>query len=399
MYILKHSISLKPQKLKTTMNQTFKIHNQMTDKQGVSSTELFNRIALSLIPSIGSVSIKNLVGYCGSVNEIFKSKSSTLLAVPGIGPKMAKEILEKAYIPKAEREFKFIEKNNIDVLFFLDQNYPIRLKECNDGPALVYCKGNFTANQNKVLSVIGTRKATHYAKDIIASIIEELSSLDILIVSGLAYGVDICAHRSALDNNLTTLGVCGHGLDKIYPAVHKKTANRMLENGGLMTEFASQGRTDKENFPRRNRIIAGISDATLVIETGLSGGSMITAYQAHSYERTIMAVPGRSIDKFSIGCNLLIKTEVAHLVENGKDVKKVLGWDDDKPNTIQRKLFLDLSQDEMHIVGLFDEKKELNIDELKHKSKLNFSITAMVLLSLELKGLLKPIPGNKIRLL
>ncbi len=374
-------------------------HSQMSEKSIINSTELFNRIALSLIPSIGAVSIKNLVGYCGSVGEIFKANKSRLMDVPGIGPKMAKEIIAKNYISKAEKEFKFVEKNGIEVLFFLDKTYPIRLTECKDGPALLYSKGNFIANQNKVLAVIGTRKATSYSRDIISSIIEELASLDVLIVSGLAYGVDILAHRSAIENNLATLGICGHGLDKIYPAVHRKTANRMLENGGLLTEFASEGRTDKENFPRRNRIIAGISDATLVVETGLSGGSMITAYQAHSYQRTLMAVPGRAIDKFSSGCNLLIKTEVAHMVENGMDVKKVLGWDDEKPNTIQRKLFLDLSADEMHIMDLFEENQELNIDELKHKSELNFSITAMALLSLELKGILKPIPGNKIRLL
>ena len=371
----------------------------MPEISEISEKEWIERIALTFINNIGGVNARNLINHCGSVQEIFDSTKKSLTKIPGIGDKLANTIVQKAYWQDAEREWKFIQQEKIKPLFYLDKNFPIRLKECRDTPVLLYYQGEAELNNKRVLAVVGTRKATNYGKDIIKQITEALAPLNILVVSGLAFGVDITAHKAALDNNLPTVGVLGHSFEKIYPATHKRIANQMKSEGGLLTEFPSQTRTDKENFPRRNRIIAGMSDATLVVETADKGGSMITAYQAHGYSRKVMAIPGKVHEKYSIGCNHLIKTKVADLVENADDIIELMDWEKLENTTIQRSLFVDLSKEEEELVALFENSSILHMDELNQQSKLDYSNTAAIVLGLELKGLLRTIPGNQIQLL
>ena len=274
------------------------------------------QIALTLIPGVGDVLAKNLISYCGSAEEVFKQKKAQLFKIPDIGPVIAESIVKFNSFKRAEEEIKFIEKYKIQPLFYLDKTYPERLKQCYDSPPLLYYKGNVELNQTKILAIVGTRKASDYGKAITEEIISGLSQEGILIISGLAYGIDIYAHKAALKNNLNTIGVVGHGLDTIYPAIHKPVAEKMINQGGILTEFMSKTKMSPENFPARNRIVAGISDAVLIVEAAEKGGALITAEIANSYNRDVFAIPGRSIDTVSRGCNYLIKSNKAALVES-----------------------------------------------------------------------------------
>ena len=355
---------------------------------------LLQRIALTMIPKVGCKGAKNLISYIGSVEGIFNSSTKSLKAIPGIGSKLAGFIQSKKYFARAEQELKFIRKNNIQPIFYLDKKYPARLKDCEDSPILLYFKGEFSFNQQKIISVVGTRQVTSYGISQINNMVEGLAAYDPCIISGLAYGVDIYTHRAALNNKLKTIGVLGHGLDTIYPAQHKLTANQMVKSGGLLTEFHSESFMDKDHFPRRNRIIAGISDATIVIETGARGGSMITAYQAHSYNRTIFAIPGKVTDKLSIGCNKLIKRNMAILYESPDDIIEELGWENKQKENIQRSVFVELNEEEKHLIEIFGKDRILHIDEINKKSSYNYSLTASTLLSLEMKACIKKNPGS-----
>ncbi len=365
----------------------------------IDEEKWLERIALTLIPKVGCKSAKNLISYLGSVSAIFKSSKKSLKAIPGIGDKLANHIHSKKHFKRAEQELKFIKQHNIKPVFYLDKEYPARLNDCVDSPILLYFKGDFSFNQQKIISVVGTRNVTSYGIQQINKMVEGIASFNPCIVSGLAYGVDIYTHKAALNNKLNTIAVLGHGLDVIYPAQHKSTAKQMVSSGGLLTEFHSKSITDKDHFPRRNRIIAGMSDATIVIETGLKGGSMITAYQAHSYNRTIFAIPGKVNDKFSIGCNKLIKRNMAILYESPEDIIAELGWEDKPKANIQRSLFIELTTEEQHIIDLFNDKSVLHIDELNQRSSYNYSLTASTLLSLEMKACIKKIPGSQFELL
>ncbi len=353
-----------------------------------------NQNALTLIPKIGNIGARTLVSYCGGVEAVFKASKKSLLKIPRIGEKSVKSILDQAYFKRVEEELKFIQKYNIKTYFYLDAEYPARLKECHDSAVLLYAKGNFELNHRQILSIVGTRNVTTYGKKALLQIVEELAELDLVIVSGLAYGVDIFAHRLCVENQMTTLAMLGHGLDKVYPSEHRKTAHKMLQNGGLLTEFHSNARTDKENFPRRNRLIAGISDATLVIETAKKGGSIITALQAHNYNRKVLALPGSVFSQYSSGCNWLIQTQKATLVNSAEDIKKTMGWEKESKKNVQRQLFIELKQDETHIANMFKDKEIRHIDEIHQMSHLNYSTTAAALLSLEVKGIIKSLPGN-----
>jgi len=301
------------------------------------------KIAITLIPGIGSITAKKLIAYVGSIEGVFKEKLTNLLKIPGIGKNLANEIYSQDVIGKAEEEIKFIEKYNISCLFYLDDDYPNRLKHCEDSPVTLFVKGNCNFNTPKILSIVGTRSATSAGKQICTNIIADLvkNHPDILIVSGLAYGIDIAAHKASLVNNIKTVAVLGHGLDSIYPSVHKIIATKIVKQGALISEFLSKTIIDKNNFVKRNRIIAGISDATLVVESGIKGGSLITANIANSYNRDVFAVPGRIDDKYSEGCNFLIKTNRAALVENASDINYMLGWESSKSEKriIQKELF------------------------------------------------------------
>lgn len=361
--------------------------------------QLLYYIALSRVNGIGPVAIKNLIAYCGSGQAVFKSSKAKLLKVPGIGEDKAQAILDTDLIKEAETELNFIDKYQIKPLFFTDADYPQRLKDCNDAPAMLYFKGNADLNAAHVIAVVGTRKATDYGKDVTRKLMKDLQKQGVLVVSGLAYGIDITAHQAALDNDLPTVGVLGHGLNKIYPAAHKTTASKMVENGGLLTEYLSTDEMHPSNFPNRNRIVAGMSDVTIVIESAIEGGALLTANIAYTYNRDVAAFPGRTSDKYSSGCNYLIKHQKAILIESAEDLLREMNWQteakDNKPK--QRVLALDLSSEELRIYEALKSQHELDIDALLAHTGLPSGKLANLLLEMEMNGLLSSLPGKRYR--
>lgn len=357
---------------------------------------MLHNIALTFVKGIGDVIIKSLISYCGSAEEVFNSKQSALEKVPGVGPKIAQAIINHDAFKRAEEELQFIEKYKITPLFFTDTNYPKKLKNCIDSPAILYFKGNADLNNQKTIAVVGTRNATNYGRNFCDKLIDELKVHYPLIVSGLAYGIDIAAHKSSLNYNLPTIGVLGHGLDRIYPALHRSVAEKMIERGGLLTEFPSQTNPDRQNFPKRNRIIAGMADATIVIEAAKKGGALITAEIANSYNRDVFALPGRVDDEFSEGCNFLIKTNRANLITSAKDIEYIMGWQNDqqKQNNKQTKLFVDLNPEEKLIFDAIQSQQSISIDDLQVKLNMPQSKLAMLLLGLEMQSVIISLPGK-----
>ena len=363
--------------------------------------QLLYHIAITSIPNIGDVTAKKLIAYCGSSEQVFSEKKGLLEKIPGIGGVNAAKIIQHKMeaLAAAEEELKFIKANNITPLFYLNDNYPKRLLHCEDGPILLYSKGNVEYNNPKVVSIVGTRKATEYGKDFCNKIVKELMLHQPLIVSGLAYGIDICAHKAALKNNIPTVGVVAHGLDRIYPAQHTDVAKQMLENGGILTDFKSGTKPDRENFPKRNRIVAGLSDLTIVIESSKKGGSLITAYIANDYNRDVFALPGRLNDSQSEGCNNLIKTNKAALIQSVKDIEYIMGWEEEKTrNDKQTQLFVELTPEQKILTAIMAKTEKVGIDELSLQAKLPMSKTAALLLELEFDGVVKPLPGKLYKL-
>lgn len=360
------------------------------------SGTLIHKIAISLIPNIGDILAKRLVAYCGGVDAVFKEKRRALEKIPGVGSFYANAVLSQDVFGRAEEEIKFIEKNHVRPVFYLDKEYPSRLTHCEDGPVMLYFKGETNFNTQKVISIVGTRESTDYGERICNKLIEDLSEHNVLIISGLAYGIDICAHKAALKQGLPTVGVLAHGLDKIYPSLHKTTAEKMLENGGLLTDFTSRTRPDPQNFPRRNRVVAGMSDATIVIESKKDGGSLITADIANSYNRDVFAFPGRVGDPTSEGCNNLIKQNKAALIQSAKDIIYLLGWEEktSPKKNVQKQLFLELKPEEETLVNLLKGKVSLNIDDLCFSAKMPMSKVSTLLLSLEFSGIVRSLPGK-----
>ncbi len=359
--------------------------------------ETLYRVALKNIPKVGAVIARNLVSYCGSVEAVFREHPRRLLRVPGVGQKLVSNIRKKSILLEAEKELKFIERHGVQLHFYLDENYPRRLRHITHAPVLMYSKGSFDLNAAHIISIVGTRRATDYGRAMCSKIIGELARYNPVVVSGLAYGIDITAHRESLERNLSTVAVLGNGLGRVYPSQHRSVAKRMLEKGGLLTEFNFETPPDRENFPSRNRIIAALADVVIVIESADSGGSIITAEFANSYNREVAAVPGRGNDILSLGCNRLIKTHKAHLVESGEDVAQLLNWDDEKknPEVTQRTLFAELSQGEQLIVELMKIGEEAELDNLSAQSKMQLGELATVLLSLEFKGVVRALPGKR----
>lgn len=369
----------------------------------INSTKLLYQIALTQIEGVGDILARNLVDNIGSPEEIFKSTKKSLIAVKGISTYLADAVLNPKVLEKAEKELLFIEKNNIKTYFYTDNDYCHRLKECVDAPILLYYKGNADLNTVKIISIVGTRKSTNYGNDFCDSFLEELSSAfpDILIVSGLAYGIDIQAHKSALKHNLPTVGVLAHGLDRIYPSGHRKTAVEMLTHGGLLTEFPSQTEPDKFNFVRRNRIVAGMSDATIVVQSDSKGGSLITAEMANSYNREVFSLPGRITDKESMGCNMLIEDNKAILLQSAEGFIKHMQWDVNKQisKPKQRQLFLDLTDDEQVVYDLLATIESLHINLIANQVGIPVSNLLSTLLTMEMKGVVRTIPGGSYQLL
>ena len=361
--------------------------------------ELLNQIALTLIPGVGDINGKKLVAYCGGVEAVFKEKKAALMKIPGIGLFTVNKIQNHKSLKRAEEEIRFIEKFKIKPLFYTNPDYPARLLNCEDGPLMLYYKGNANLNAKRVVSIVGTRRASNYGRNICEQIVSDLKAKDILIVSGLAYGIDSCAHRKSLDCDMETIGVLAHGLDRIYPAQNRKLAERMLVQGGLLTEFLSKSKPDRENFPKRNRIVAGMSDAVVVVESDKRGGAIITAGLGNSYNRDVFAVPGKVGDDGSRGCNLLIRTNRAALAENGNDIANFMGWDDDKPALTreQPQLFVNFSEDENQLLETIREAGEISIDQLAIKSGMLSSKVAAALLNLEFEGAVQSLPGKRYR--
>ncbi|OFX43665.1 MAG: DNA protecting protein DprA [Bacteroidetes bacterium GWA2_30_7] len=357
------------------------------------------KIAIDLIPGVGSINAKKLIAYAGSIDTVFSLKKAQLLKIPGIGESLANTIINnKPVIKRAEEEIQFLEKFNIQPYFYLDKDYPERLKNCIDSPIMLYSLGNIDFNTSKFISIVGTRKATDYGKQICKNIISELAKSfpDIVIVSGLAYGIDITAHKAALENNLKTIAVLGHGLDTVYPQSHKKYAISITKQGALLSEFMSNSKLDPSNFVRRNRIVAGISDATLVIESDIKGGALITAEIAGSYDRDVMAVPGKVGETYSRGSNFLIKSLRALLVENADDIANVMNWkkSSQSKSEEQKQLFVNLTPEEQPIFDLIRNNPNTNIDDLAYTLQLPIHKLSSILLNMEFSGYVKCLPGK-----
>lgn len=359
------------------------------------------QIGITLIKGIGPVLAKNLIAYLGDVEAVFKETQANLAKIPEIGPVLSKQIVDQDVLVRADQEIAFIEKNGIQTHFYLDKSYPFRLKECADAPIVLYFKGNADLNTNRFLGIVGTRNASDYGKDLCNSFLQELSQMapDTTIVSGLAYGVDICAHKAALDCNLSTIAALGHGLDRIYPATHRSTAVKMLEQGGLITEYLTETNPDKQNFVQRNRLIAGMCDATLVVESAAKGGSLITCELAQSYNRDVFAFPGRVGDEHSAGCNALIKANKAALIESAADFINAMGWEasSERQTAVQPSLFLDLTPEQQEIISLL-RKENLSLNQISIALAKPVSKISSVMLEMEFSGLVKCMPGNVYKL-
>ena len=364
--------------------------------------DLLYQLALTEVPNIGWVQAKILAQHFGEAEKIFKAKLSALEKIEGIGTIRANSIKSFSDFSNAEEEIKFIEKFRIKPLFITNKEYPRRLLNCYDSPTLLFYKGTADLNASKIISIVGTRTHTDYSKKITDKLIEELSSQNILISSGMAYGVDAIAHKTAVKNNLPTVGVLAHGLDQIYPPDHSNLAKDMLKSGGgLLTEFRSQTKPDKHNFPTRNRIVAGMSDATIVIESGIKGGSMVTAELANGYNKDVFAFPGKVTDSKSAGCNYLIKSNKAMLLTDAQQLIEIMGWEEKSQKAkvkSQKEIFIELSKEEKIIVDILNEKETVHIDEINLRSGLSSSAIAAAILNLELQNVVNGLPGKIYRL-
>ncbi len=360
----------------------------------LSEEQYLHLLALNFVPNIGSVMAKTLISYCGGIKEVFNTPQKELIKIPTIGQKRANDILSSDTLKQAEEELKHISSNGIKMVSYLDDDYPHRLKHYPDAPLILFYKGEVDFNVNRTVAIVGTRKITSYGTIQCEKLVQELIDYNVTIVSGLAYGVDTCAHRKALELNIPTIGVLGNGLANVYPASNRKIAQQMTQNGGLVSELKYYAKPDRENFPMRNRIIAGMSDVVVVIESGASGGSMITAEIANNYNKDVFAIPGKLGDDYSKGCNQLIKIHKAHLLTSAKDIEYIMRWDQSAIPK-QLPLIIDLDDDERQVVNILRENGSLGLDKLHYSSEIPLFKLTSILLTLEFKGLLKSLPGKK----
>lgn len=354
------------------------------------------KIGITLIPLVGDIKAKQLISYCGSAEAVFGEKKQALLKIPDIGEITSEAIIKQDVLKRAEEEIAFIEKNKITPIYYLDKEYPLRLKQCDDSPVMLYYKGKADLNTGRIIAIVGTRRATDYGRKMTEELVNGLTETGALVVSGLALGIDIAAHRAALKSGLDTVGIVAHGHDTIYPGEHTNTAKKMLEQGGILTEFLSNTIPDRENFPKRNRIIAGLSDAVVVMESREAGGALITAEIALSYNREVVAYPGKADDVQSRGCNNLIQRNKAYLAQSSQDVIDYLGWKEKKtPQKTQQELFHNLNESETAIVNaLKAQGAPMYIDDLAILSNLSPGNLSAHLLNLEFAGILRSLPGK-----
>ncbi len=356
-------------------------------------------LALSQIPLIGPVLAKNLLAYCGSAQSVFYTSYHKLQRVPGIGAKLAWNISTYNDFSRIEEELKFMQGNKIQAAFFSDERYPYRLKQIPDAPIAIYYKGALPSTSAPAIAIIGTRKCSLKAKEVTHQLINDMADFNPTIISGLAFGIDAQAHKSALQCNLQTIGVLGHGLDRIYPGQHVRLAESMVESGGgLFTEFMGGTAPDRENFPKRNRIVAGLVDAILVVESPVKGGSIITANLAFDYDREVMAIPGAIGDNRGKGCNWLIKQHKAHLVESIEDIMHLMHWEPEADKPSKREMPLQLSMEEELIFAALKDVEAQHIDQIQRDTKLNSGTLSMLLLELEFRKLVRALPGKRFEL-
>ncbi len=367
----------------------------------MTENDLLYTLALQHVPNIGDITAKRLIGHCGSAEAVLKEKKHNLLKIDGIGSVVLGDLFKTHHLKEAEKEIQFIKENQLKVLYFKGDSYPEKLKHCIDGPILLFQSGSINLKEQRIISIVGARKITTNGIAFCEHLVETLLPYNPIIVSGFAYGTDITAHKSALKHNLQTIGCLAHGLHTIYPKIHKKYMVEVEKNGGFFTDFWSSDTFNKNNFLKRNRIIAGISEATIVIESAEKGGSLVTADIANSYNRDVFAVPGRTTDSQSVGCNNLIKHQKAHLLSNPLDVPYMLNWQLDdistgsitKP-TVQKQLFVELDATEKIIYNYLKANDKQLLDVIAINCEMPIFKVASILLTMELKGVIRPLPGK-----
>ncbi len=364
--------------------------------------EIINTIALTRLNYFSLPGLVQLYQAAGSATAIVEHRNNIGDLLPDASPRL-KEALRTIddSLQRAEAEYRWAEDNQVAAIAYNDEHYPQRLRECADAPLMLFYRGNADLNKAHIVSMVGTRHATPYGRDLIDRFVGELSRIcpDVLIVSGLAYGIDIMSHRAALHNRMETVAVLAHGLDEIYPSAHRDTASKMTACGGLLTEFTSMTRIDKKNFVQRNRIVAGLADATILVESAATGGGLITTSIARSYDREVFAFPGMVGAPYSEGCNLLIRDNGAALITSAYDFVKAMGWEQDqqlqqaRQQGIERQLFPDLSPEEQLVTDVLLKQNDLQINMLSIQTNLPIAQLSALLFTLEMKGLVRTLPG------
>lgn len=362
----------------------------------MEKNNLLYTLALQHVPNIGDITAKRLISHCGSAEAVLKEKKQNLLKIDGIGSVTISDLFKPHHLKEAEKELFFIKENNISVSYFEDKNYPEKLKHCIDGPILLFQSGNIDLKQQHIISVVGARKITTQGVAFCERLVEQLAVYNPIIVSGFAYGTDITAHKAAMKQNLQTVACLAHGMNQIYPKAHKKYMVDMELNGGFLSDFWSTDTFNRNNFLKRNRVIAGLSEATIVIESAEKGGSLVTADIANSYNRDVFAVPGRTTDSQSMGCNNLIKHQKAHMLTTPLDVPYILNWEleAEKEPVIQKQLFVELDASETSIYNYLKANNKQQLDVIAINCELPIFKVASILLSMELKGVVRPLPGK-----
>jgi DNA processing protein len=364
----------------------------------ISEEERIALLALGFVPGIGNYIIRQLISYCGSASRVFDTPKGKLQKIPGIGPKTAEAIHHHRTMDRAEKEWIKAKKEQVNLLFYLDKHYPSRLKEINDAPFVLYARGNMDFENSRVVGIVGTRKASSYGKACVEELVEGLAPHGVLIVSGLAYGIDIAAHKAAMRHGLPTVAVMGSGIDVIYPSSHRDAARKMEMNGGLVTEKPFGTPPDAHHFPERNRIIAGLCDAIVVAEATRQGGALITAELANDYNREVFAFPGSINHTTSAGCNYLIKTQRAQLITSASDLLEYMNWNTPQSPSADRVAMRSmdvLNETEREIVIALRQKSPMILDEISWRTGLPVSQLAGILLTLEFKGWVKSLPGKQ----
>ncbi|UII77542.1 DNA-processing protein DprA [Flagellimonas sp. HMM57] len=361
----------------------------------MTDDEIIAVLRLQTVPNIGNVTAKKLIAHCGSPTAIFEDKMQHLLKIESVGQATIKGLFDTVHLEEAEAEYDYIKKEHVGICYFMDKNYPEYLKHCFDGPIVLFKRGNIDLEHRKIISVVGTRNVTSYGTAFCEEFIEEIAPLNPVIVSGFAYGVDITVQKAAMEKGLQTIGCLAHGLNQIYPKKHKNYVSGIEKNGGFITEFWSTSNPDRENFLKRNRIIAGMSEATIVVESAEKGGSLVTADLANGYNREVFGVPGRYKDKFSKGCNDLIKKQKAHMLTSAAELIYLLGWKLEKQQPVlQKQLFVELDETEQKVCSYLQTHGKQLLDTIALECGIPVHKTSSILFNMEMKSVIRALPGK-----